>query len=171
MSIRGQFDQIFILQTYSFHFTVSPVSQTQNQILVSNTDYNANVLTSDTGGKADLNFSATIIALNNIDDVAGQVVLTLAVSLQWRDLRLKFMNLRPNLALNALSANETAAIWLPSLFFANKEPEQEELEVIVAPETAPLLTAPAVLSPPSFLYIANLSDGSQTPLIWSKEFK
>jgi hypothetical protein len=129
------------------------------------------VLTSDGGDRANVNFSITVTSLNNIDDEAGQVVLTLTVLLEWRDLRLRFLNLRPNTALNALSREETTRIWVPDLFFWNKLPEQPELEEIVAAATAPLLTAPAVLSPPSYLYIANVSEGAETPLTWSREFK
>jgi hypothetical protein len=47
------------------------------------------VLTSDTGGKADVFFSVTVVQLHDIDDDNGRVVLTLFVSLQWRDLRLR----------------------------------------------------------------------------------
>jgi hypothetical protein len=86
------------------------------------------VLSSPSGGKANVYFSATISDLNSIDDEGGRVVLTLALSLTWNDARLKFLNLNPNKALNALSEEELSAIWQPYIFLQNKEPEQPELE-------------------------------------------
>ena len=163
----------------SFHsrvFKSNPPISLQNllpfvQVLDDFTDYNANVLTSSSGDKADVFFSVRVFGLNEIDDEEGRVVLTLAVSLSWRDDRLKFLNLNPNRALNALSEAEKSVIWLPRVFFENKEPEQPELEDIVGAETSVMLLVDAALSPPSYLYIANVSEGADTPLVWSKEFK
>jgi hypothetical protein len=84
---------------------------------------------------------------------------------------LRFLNLSPNSALNALSKAEVDSIWLPEIFLPNKEPEQPLLEQIVAAQTTAMLTAPATLSPASYLYIANVSEGGKTPLLWTKEFK
>ena len=153
---------------WSFHsrvFKSNPPISLHNffpfvQVLDDFTDYNANVLTSSSGDKADVFFSVRVFGLNEIDDEEGRVVLTLAVSLSWRDDRLKFLNLNPNRALNALSEAEKSVIWLPRVFFENKEPE-----------TSVMLLVDAALSPPSYLYIANVSEGADTPLVWSKEFK
>lgn len=59
--------------------------------------YNKGILTSQTGGQASVVFSTTIVGLNDIDDSAGTVSLNLAVSIQWYDFRLTYLNLNPNM--------------------------------------------------------------------------
>jgi hypothetical protein len=130
-------------------------------------DYNANVLTSASGGFANITFFLEILNINNIDDKTGQVVLTLTIDLKWNDFRLNFINLNQNQDLNTLSTEEYNSIWKPDVFFKTKEPEMDVKEEIIPPYITAVLST-SNLSPPSYLYLSNISSGAENPLIWSK---
>jgi hypothetical protein len=59
--------------------------------------YNKGILTSPNGSLAPVVFSATVSGLGGIDDNAGTVSLNFAVSIEWYDFRLVFLNLSPNM--------------------------------------------------------------------------
>ena len=59
--------------------------------------YNKGILTSAKGGLAPVVFSAIVVGFGDIDDSAGTVSLNLAVSIEWYDFRLIYMNLSPNM--------------------------------------------------------------------------
>jgi hypothetical protein len=91
------------------------------RVLDNLTDYNANVLTAASGGRASVSFFAEVLNINNIDDKAGQLSVTLTLRVRWQDFRLNFLNLNPNTDLNKLSKEEYDSIWQPDVFFKNKE--------------------------------------------------
>jgi Neurotransmitter-gated ion-channel ligand binding domain len=137
------------------------------KVLDALSDYNANVLTSQSGGFANITFFVEILNINNIDDKSGQVVLTLTIDLLWYDFRLIFLNLNRNQELNILSPEEYKSIWKPDVFFKNKEPEMDVKEEIIPPQITAVLNT-SMLSPPPYLYLTNISSGADNPLIWSK---
>jgi hypothetical protein len=59
--------------------------------------YNKGIITSPSGGQATVVFSATVAGFGGIDDSAGTVSLNLAVSIEWYDFRLTYLNLSPNM--------------------------------------------------------------------------
>jgi len=58
-------------------------------------NYNPRVLISASGGIADVNFSAEG-QIQDLDENSGTILLNLAVSIEWYDFRLTFLNLSPN---------------------------------------------------------------------------
>jgi hypothetical protein len=67
------------------------------KVLAELVSYNKGMLTSSTGDQASAVFSATVVGFNDIDDNAGIVSLNLAVSIEWHDFRLTYLNLKPNM--------------------------------------------------------------------------
>jgi hypothetical protein len=60
-------------------------------------NYNPRILTSPSGGLAEVDFSTVVANLADLDENMETVTLNLIVSIQWYDFRLTFLNLSPNM--------------------------------------------------------------------------
>ena len=59
-------------------------------------NYNKGLLTAKSGGLASVVFDTVVDSIGSIDDSAGLISLSLAVSIMWYDFRLIYLNLNPN---------------------------------------------------------------------------
>jgi hypothetical protein len=63
----------------------------------------------------------------DIDVRGGRVRILAQLTLNWRDLRLSFTNLKEKVAVNTLSQEEYEGVWRPFLIYANMEPTVSRL--------------------------------------------
>ena len=66
-----------------------------------------------------INISIKIVDILNIDEVAEAFTTRVSIQREWFDSRLTYRNLKTNQALNALDADDRAAIWYPSVVYWN----------------------------------------------------
>ena len=71
-----------------------------------------------------VNISTTLMNVLKISEVDHIIELKFAISLQWHENRAKYQNLKENEALNMLSDNELAAIWIPYIIFRNTDNDE-----------------------------------------------
>lgn len=77
---------------------------------------------------ADIGLSISVINVLDLNDVDGAMLLQYRLTLLWRDLRLKFRNLKEQQFLNTVLSEDSSKIWTPKLVFYNTK-EMEETEV------------------------------------------
>jgi len=65
--------------------------------------------------------SCDIWRVLEINEVGSYIALQFELSLEWRDPRLKFVNLKTDSDLNTLNAKEKNKIWVPEIIFLNTE--------------------------------------------------
>ena len=63
----------------------------------------------------------------NINENEGSIGFRFKLSMEWRDSRVEFLNLRENSKRNLLSKTEKHSLWTPSLVFYNTLNEEETL--------------------------------------------
>ena len=78
---------------------------------------------------AGIRIGVSVINLLDLNDVDGAMHLQYRLTLSWRDLRLRYKNLKEQQFLNTVHSDESAKIWTPKLVFYNTE-EMVETEVI-----------------------------------------
>ena len=66
-----------------------------------------------------VNVSLTLLNIVDIDEVEHTIDLQFEISLEWKDNRLMFNNLKDKAYLNALTDDEIKRIWLPLLVYDN----------------------------------------------------
>ena len=69
--------------------------------------------------------SVSIIDVINIDENKGSIGFRFKLSMEWKDSRVEFLNLRSNRKRNLLSKNEKHSVWTPSLVFYNTLNDKE----------------------------------------------
>ena len=95
------------------------------KILVLKRGYNMNVppITSEGGKKSPVNVSTSIdvLKLVDIDEEDYSIEIQFEISLQWRDNRATYHNLKDNEALNALTKKDIDALWIPEVVYENTD--------------------------------------------------
>ena len=72
-------------------------------------------------------FSAEVMAVQDIQEVAQYLELKIKISLHWMDARVSFFNIKSDENMNLLSLDEQLALWTPSIVFWNTK---EQLRTI-----------------------------------------
>ena len=70
---------------------------------------------------AEVNVSLTLYKIVAIKEDEHSIQLQFQISLQWKDNRATFYNLKPASYLNALSSEEIETIWLPLVVYVNTD--------------------------------------------------
>ena len=60
----------------------------------------------------------------NIDEVDDSIHLQFQISLQWRENRAKFQNLKDKTSLNALTEDDIQRLWLPLVIYDNTDQKE-----------------------------------------------
>ena len=66
-------------------------------------------------------FDVTLVAIQSIDVVAGTIQLQIELTMNWRDPRIVFKDLKADTNLNLMSFAEQSDVWVPSVIFVNTE--------------------------------------------------
>ena len=77
---------------------------------------------------AEISLSISVINVLDLNDVDGEILLQYRLTLLWRDLRLRFRNLKQQNFLNTVLSGDSARMWIPKVVFYNTK-EMEESEV------------------------------------------
>ena len=99
------------------------------QLLILKDGYNKNIppiKISSSGGSGPANVSISIVLMNvvAIDEVDNSVHLQFQISLQWRENRAKYHNLKRKTSLNALSQVDIEKLWLPLVIYYNTDQKE-----------------------------------------------
>ena len=73
---------------------------------------------------ASVDVGITLHKVMSIDEVESTIDLKFEISLQWKDNRLTFNNLKEETYLNALSVDEIDSIWMPWVIYENTDQSQ-----------------------------------------------
>ena len=69
----------------------------------------------------DVNISITLMKVVEIEETDHSIHLQFQISLQWRENRVKYRNLKQDSALNAISDDDIKALWLPLVLYDNTD--------------------------------------------------
>ena len=98
------------------------------KLLVLKRSYNLNVppITSDGGKKSPVSvlISIDFLKLVTIDEEDYSIEIQFEISLQWRDNRATYHNLKDNEALNALTKEDISALWTPEVIYENTDQKE-----------------------------------------------
>ena len=98
------------------------------KILVLKRGYNMNVppITSYGGKKSPVDVSTAIdvLKLVDIDEEDYSIEIQFEISLQWRDNRATYYNLKNNEALNALTKEDISTLWIPEVVYENTDQKE-----------------------------------------------
>ena len=83
-------------------------------------------ITSDGGKKSPVNVctSIDVLKLVDIDEEDYSIEIQFEISLQWRDNRATYHNLKDNEALNALTKKDIDALWIPEVVYENTDQKE-----------------------------------------------
>ena len=90
-------------------------------------DYNKNIppigKNTSLGGliPATVGISITLMKVVEIEETDHSIHLQFQISLQWRENRVTFQNLKYETSLNALTANDIDQLWLPLVIYDNTD--------------------------------------------------
>ena len=65
--------------------------------------------------------SGDLMVVQDIQEVAQYLKLKFKLSIQWKDARVSFYNIKPDETMNSLSLEEKKALWIPTIVFFNTE--------------------------------------------------
>ena len=71
-----------------------------------------------------VNISTTLMNVLKISEVDHTIELKFGISLVWYENRVKYHNLKTNVALNMLSDAELSSIWIPYIIFRNTDDDE-----------------------------------------------
>ena len=95
------------------------------EILVLKRSYNTNVppITSDEGKQGPVNVSTSIdvLKLVDIDEEDYSIEIQFEITLNWKENRAAYYNLKENDILNALSQEDIEKLWLPEVIYVNTD--------------------------------------------------
>ena len=98
------------------------------KILVLKRGYNMNVppISSEGGKKSpvDVLTSIDFLKLVTIDEEDYSIEIQFEISLQWRDNRATYHNLKDDEALNALTKDDISALWIPEVIYENTDQKE-----------------------------------------------
>ena len=72
----------------------------------------------------DVSISITLMKVVEIEEVDHSIHLQFQISLQWRENRVKYNNLKKDSALNALTDEEIRTLWLPLILYDNTDQKE-----------------------------------------------
>ncbi len=75
-------------------------------------------------GRLPILLEVKIISFPEINVTKMKLVADFILTLTWFDQRLSFFNLKPSVALNAMTLQDLELIWVPEILFANTEGNQ-----------------------------------------------
>ena len=73
---------------------------------------------------ANVSISITLMNVVEIEERHHSIHLQFSISLQWRENRVKYQNLKNKTSLNALSDNDISKLWLPLVIYDNTDQKQ-----------------------------------------------
>ena len=97
------------------------------RLIVLEGDYNKNIppigKNTSLGGliPATVGISITLMKVVEIEETDHSIHLQFQISLQWRENRVTFQNLKYETSLNALTANDINQLWLPLVIYDNTD--------------------------------------------------
>ena len=97
------------------------------RLIVLEGDYNKNIppigKNTSQGGliPATVSISITLMKVVEIEETDHSIHLQFQISLQWRENRVTFQNLKYETSLNALTANDIDQLWLPLVIYDNTD--------------------------------------------------
>merc|ERR1712218_269843 len=71
-----------------------------------------------------VNISITLMKVVEIEEVDHSIHLQFQISLQWKENRVKYLNLKRDTTLNGLSAQDIGDIWLPLVVYDNTDQKE-----------------------------------------------
>ena len=77
-----------------------------------------------TENKLELKTTISIKNIIAINEVRSMVTMKLKISVQWKDVQLKFLDLKNNTAMNTVTTSDLEKIWTPVLLFSNTKISQ-----------------------------------------------
>ena len=100
----------------------------QCQLIILKNNYNKNIPPvgrANDGGviPTNVSISITLMRVVEIEEVDHSIHLQYQISLQWKENRVKFQNLKKETSLNALTDEDIRAIWLPLIAYNWKKLE------------------------------------------------
>jgi hypothetical protein len=99
------------------------------QLLVIDKSYNMRVPPVSKGGRssfdpARVGISIALLKIVSMEEVNHLINFKFEITLEWRDNRAIFQNLKHEMVLNALSEQEIYSLWLPYVIYANTDMEE-----------------------------------------------
>ena len=99
------------------------------QLILFEGDYNKNIppIGSAKDGSpipANVSISITLMKVVEIEETDHSIHLQFQISLQWRENRVSFQNLKFETSLNALSAADIDQLWLPLVIYDNTDQQE-----------------------------------------------
>ncbi len=90
----------------------------------------------------ELYISVEILSFDQIKTMDMSIALMLRLNLTWKDRRLSFFNLRPDIYMNNIPAREKSQLWVPEIGFANAKTgplvRDEYVSLLVQKDANPL---------------------------------
>ena len=99
------------------------------QLIVFENNYNKNIPPIESGRcgcviPTNVSISITLMKVVDIEETDHSIQLQFQISLQWKENRVKFLNLKKNTALNSLTDADMRTIWLPLIVFDNTDQKE-----------------------------------------------
>ena len=96
------------------------------QLIVFENNHNKNIPPIESGRcgcviPTNVSISITLMKVVDIEETDHSIQLQFQISLQWKENRVKFLNLKKNTALNSLTDADMRTIWLPLIVFDNTD--------------------------------------------------
>ena len=96
------------------------------QLVVFNSNYNKNIppIESAKDGSpipADVSIGITLMKVVEIEEVDHSIHLQFQISMEWKENRVSYRNLKAKSSLNALTRHEIDRLWLPLVIYDNTE--------------------------------------------------
>ena len=73
---------------------------------------------------ANVSISITLMKIVEIEEIDHSIHLQFQISLQWRENRVTFQNLKYETSLNALTSNDINQLWLPLVIYDNTDQKE-----------------------------------------------
>ena len=99
------------------------------QLIVFKNNYNKNIppIGSTVDGAvipAHVNISITLMKVVEIEEIDHSIHLQFMISMQWKENRVMYQNLKKKTSLNALGSDDVNKLWLPLVVFDNTDQKQ-----------------------------------------------
>ena len=95
------------------------------QILLLEDGYNKNIPPiTGVNNRVNVNISITLMKVVEIEEVDHSIHLQFQISLQWKENRVKYQNLKKKTSLNALTDEDIKTVWLPRIVYDNTDQKE-----------------------------------------------
>ena len=94
------------------------------QLIIFEENYNKNIPPFNRTDPAIVNISITLMKVVEIEETDHSIHLQFQISMQWRENRVKYQNLKKKTALNALTDDYIRQLWLPLILFDNTDQKE-----------------------------------------------